>query len=605
MQKTLIFAPYKLELAHDILNILNILNNNVSIFNIKDIVDKISRPTDFKFGDYTFCTHSIAKLLKQDPTSIASNITANLEKLNHPWIKQINTIGAFVNISLNIPMVLYEIFHFIINNQYFNAFINENITDTLVDITKEKVMIEYSQPNTHKEFHVGHLRNVAIGDSLVRIFRYCGQNVIATNYPGDEGVHIAKCLWYMRQHNLQPKENEDKGHWLGKIYTQAVQYLESISDKEKKEQYNQEISQIIKDIEHKKNPYYELWKQTREWSLHSFYKIYEWLDVHFDHYFFQSEFIEESQRIVNEYLNKGIFEISEGAVGINLKNYDLGFVLLRKRDGNTLYATKDLALAIKKFNDFKIDRSIYIVAAEQTLHFKQVFKTLEIMGFKQAQKCYHLSYGLVILPKGKMSSREGTTIGFETLKENISKEFSTILQKYQNEWSCQEIEDTNKKLTIAAIKYGMLNTDPIKDVIFNLKDWTSFEGNSGPYLTYTYARIKSILRKAHNENITIDDIKNYPHNFKTLISEEEKDLVRYLVDFNEKVLKSYLNYKPSILTHYLYNLSKTFNRFYIQHPILKAANYDTKLARLALIFVTALILEKGLYLLGITPCEKM
>ncbi len=346
---------------------------------------------------------------------------------------------------------------------------------------------------------------------------------------------------------------------------------------------------------------YQLWKETRDWSMDVFNDIYKWIGARFDHFFFESDVSEESQAIVEEYLKKGVFVEDQGAIGVDLKDYKLGFALFRKRDGNTLYATKDLALARRKFDQFKIDKSIYVVGSEQNLHFRQVFKTLELMGFPQAKDCFHLSYGLVVLPEGKMSSRRGNIIAFADLKETMSAELGKILEKYRGEWSDAEIADTSHRLCVGAIRYGMLSSDPTKEIVFNLTDWLSFEGNTGPYLMYSYARSRSILRKAEE----VGAKANYAQ-LDTLGAEpEEHDLLWALYNFNENAAQACETIKPSTLTHYLFDLCKTFNRFHKNVSVMKAETTALRDARLALVASFTSVLKEGLQLLGMNPPERM
>ena len=264
------------------------------------------------------------------------------------------------------------------------------------------------------------------------------------NYIGDEGAHIAKCLWYIHKFNHKaPAEN--RGEWLGEMYSKASMALED-APKDQLPALNAEISAVLRAIESKQGPIFEEWKETREWSLADFDEIYRWIDARFDHFFYESDVSEESQEIVDEYLKSGVFANSDGAVGLDLKEEKLGFVIVRKTDGNTTYATKDLALARVKFRQYQIKKSIYVVASEQNLHFKQVFRTLEKMGFSEAKDCFHLSYGMVVLPDGKMSSRKGNIIKFRELRERMEQEMDKNLEKYRGEWSEAEIADIRRKL---------------------------------------------------------------------------------------------------------------------------------------------------------------
>ncbi|RZA11071.1 MAG: arginine--tRNA ligase, partial [Proteobacteria bacterium] len=273
---------------------------------------------------------------------------------------------------------------------------------------------------------------------------------------------------------------------------------------------------------------------------------------------------------------------------------------LRKRDGNTTYATKDLALARRKFSQFHTEKAIIVVASEQNLHFKQVFRTLDAMGFPQAKNCYHLSYGMVVLPDGKMSSRKGNVILFSELKERLEEELAKYLAKYQGEWSEDEIRDATHKLATGTIRYGMVCSDPVKDVVFNLQDWADFEGNTGPYLMYAYARTKSILRKAMESGVG-----SGAADFNLIVSPEEKDVLRYLNDLNNVILQASESYKPSLICHHLFNMCKANNRSLAVNSVLKAESAELRSARILLMEAFASSLKYGLSLLGIEPPERM
>jgi arginyl-tRNA synthetase len=559
---------------------------------IEQVYSLIEKPPEAKLGDFALPCFRFAKPLQQKPQDVAQKLKDSLSARCSDWIERIEVVGAFLNFFAKVSRLAESSLDGIHDGSFFARLKSRPRQNA------QKTMIEFSQPNTHKEFHVGHGRNVCLGDSLVRMFRYCGYPVVAVNYPGDEGAHIAKCLWWMRKQALQPP-TQRRGAWLGSVYSEADRNLKA-ADESTRKTYDQEISAILRAIEAKSGEVYDLWKETRQWSLDDFYQIYNFFGVKFDHYFFESEVSEESQRIVEEYLNKGVFKLDQGAVGVDLSPFKLGFSILRKSDGNTLYATKDLALARKKFEDWGIDRSIYVVADEQNHHFKQVFKVLELMGFDKAKNCHHLSYGLVTLPEGRMSSRLGNGVTFQELIDAVRKQLLEILATQSADWTEAERQDVADKLTVGSIRYGMLNTDPVKNIVFNFEEWLAFEGNSGPYLMYCYARSQSILRRATEAKARAEF--GNAHLYQT---EEEKELIRYLYDFNNIVDASCENYRPSSLTHYLFELCKSFNRFYKQVPVLKTDDIKLRGARLALVEAFSLELKQGLDLLGIVPPEKM
>ncbi len=569
---------------------------------VAEIAKWMERPPETHLGDYALPCFRFVKALKRKPDEVARDL-GNLIDTKSSWISAATAAGPFLNITVNQPRLMAWLMPFAASGKIF-ASMSQNKTTA-----NTKVMIEYSQPNTHKEFHVGHVRNICLGSSLVKLFRYCGYPVIAANYIGDEGTHIAKCLWHIKRAGAKAPAVK-KGEWLGEMYVEATRALEAEASHspEAKIKLDEEISAILRGIESKNGPDYDLWRETRQWSLDDFNDVYNWFHINFDRIFFESEVSEESQEIVEKYLKSGTFIESDGAIGVDLKPFKLGFMLVRKRDGNTLYATKDLALARRKFDEFQIDRSVYVVASEQNHHFKQVFKTLDLMGFKQAKQCFHLSYGMVVLPDGKMSSRAGNTVTFKMLREQMTTALNEILAKYSSEWTAEELATTAHRLCEGAVKYGMLCSDPAKDVVFDMENWLSFEGNTGPYLMYSYSRTQSILRKATEASVSLDlahETILHDAYARHGVADSERELARWIQDFNHAAAASCENYRPSTMANHLFYLCKAFNRFYADVSVLKTADDSLKKARLAMVAAFAATLKEGLALLGITPPERM
>lgn len=561
-----------------------------------EIFRTLEQPPEQKLGDYAFPCFKLAKALKSNPNELALKVKSSIEAKNSQWISHLELKGAFLNTFINQQTLAKNFIPTILSGDNFSA-ISENSPKKSI-----RTMIEFSQPNTHKEFHVGHGRNVCLGDSLCRLYSYAGYQVVPVNYIGDEGTHIAKCLWGIKNYKGSDPLTEatpNKAEWLGQRYVEANNALKDANE-EDKQKIQAEISHILKILESKSGEEYELWKKTRQYCLDDFNSIYSWLDVHFDHFFYESEVSEASQEIVEEYIKKGLFVEDKGAIGFDMSDKKLGFFMARKSDGTTLYITKDLALAKVKFNQFNIQKSIYVVGSEQNFHFKQLFYALEKMGFEAAKDCYHLSYGMVVRPEGKMSSRAGNSFTFLQLIKIVQDEIQTYLDKYKNEWSEERILGTAHKLAVGAIKYGMLIADPNKEIVFDPKEWVSFEGNSGPYLMYSYARTQSILTKCQEQSYF-----SSTEHLNTLTHESERELLRALYDFNKTALYAAENYKPSTLAHHLFGMCKSFNRFYVEVSVLKAENDQVRSARIALIESFALTLKTGLHLLGITPPDKM
>ena len=544
---------------------------------------EIEVPPDSKLGDYAFPCFGLAKQLKKSPVEIAKDLALNLKP--DKYIKEIRSTGPYVNFFVN-ESILADL---ILNNIY-----NDKDDYGNGQKKKEKVMIEFSQPNTHKGFHIGHLRNASLGDSLVRIMRFNGYDVVAANYIGDIGAHIAKCIWcYLKFHkNKEPKTN--KGEWLGSIYTEASKIVAE------NEEYKKEIQDIQIKLENGDKELTELWKKTKEWSMQDFYGIYNELGIKFDVFFFESQVEKPGKKIVLDMLKKGIAEKSDGAVIINLEKYGLKVFLLLKSDGTSLYSTKDFALAKKKFDDYKIDKSIYVIGSEQGFYLRQLFKTLEIIGFKQAKKCYHLSYELVMLKEGKMSSRLGNIVLYSDLSKKIFEKASKEVEKRHKQWPKKDKEKATKQVALAAMKFSMLNQDNNKTIVFDTNKALDFEGETGPYIQYAHARICSILRKSgiKVENLIKDA------NLSLLKEKEETELIKLLGKFPDVVENAAASYKPSLIARYLLDLSQSFNEFYHIHQILKEKE-ELRNARILLIDSVRQVLKSGLNLLGIESPERM
>jgi len=557
------------------------------------IQNLLESPTDLNFGHLALPCFGLAKIFHQKPQEIAAEIKDFVDKhLDDPeyaLIEEVKTVKAYVNFYYNLPNIFGDLSQDIFSGDFLEGNTGQQ---------RAKVMIEFSQPNTHKSFHVGHLRNVCLGDALVRIFQHNGYLVVSANYIGDSGAHIAKFLWYYDQHhNLadDPPPKENQGAWLGKLYTQATRLL-SEADDEQQKKYKKEISEYLKQLENGDARLEKLWQQTRNWSLENFDQIYKWLNIKFDHVFYESEVEKTGREMVNEYLQKGIFKISEGAVICDLSASQMGAFLVLKSDGTSLYATKDLSLAKQKFEQFKVDFSYYVVGSEQSLYFQQLFKTLEMMGFVKARHCRHVNYELVMLPQGKMSSRQGNVVTFEELKTDI---IDTISRLYldKKDWSPQKKVAVARAIALASLKYGMLSQGNNKRVVFEMEKWLDFEGETGAYLLYSHARICGIIRK-----LGVTEPKKRQEYI--LAHPAEKVVIYKLMGFNQVLSDCQYDFSLVRLCQYLYELCKEFNRFYHNCPV-KDAEQEVKESRLNLLFAVKAVLASGLRVLGIEPLEEM
>jgi arginyl-tRNA synthetase len=550
------------------------------------IAKSLTAPPQQDLGDFSFPCFPFAKELKKSPAQIAKTLE---EKIVLPdYLSKVSAMGPYVNITFKTTWLRDEILENIKNQSFFKQ---ELFSQT------PKLVIEYSQPNTHKELHVGHMRNLCLGNALIRMLRFSNHDVVSCTFPGDVGTHVAKCLWYLKNHNQENIPEENKGAWLGKMYSLAHNKLETELGTPQEEKNRTELTEILKQIEKNKGEFFELWQETRQWSIELFKKVYDWAQVSFDRWYWESEVDSSSLKFAQELFEKGLLTKDQGAIGMDLSDQKLGFCLLIKSDGNGLYATKDLDLARKKFDEYDADQSIYIVDKRQAHHFKQVFAVLEKIGHPKAKNCFHLQYDFVELPDGAMSSRKGNIVPLQDLIEQMEDTIKKQhLEKYQQDWSEEKLEKTAYIIAEGAIKYGMLRMDSQKKIVFQMDEWLKTDGESGPYLQYVYARIQSLLNKFPMENKKLEYEFSHPLEHQLLVK---------IFKFHETVQLAVTLRKTSTLCGYLYECAKLFNSFYAECPIGKADSEAEKEGRLVLAFATGQTLKTGLDLLGISVPDQM
>lgn len=561
---------------------------NLIELSIIEIFKQLSLAPNFKMGHIAFACFPFAKDLKKAPAEISKSLKNKIDSRNFS-LKSISA-GPYLNFFIDGNSFGEHIATDIENDVFFTAPLFDNTP---------KTMVEYSQPNTHKVLHVGHMRNLCLGNALIEILRYSGQEVISATYPGDVGTHVAKCLWYVKNRYSGDLPTENKGAWLGNIYASANKLLEDEKGTEKEDQNRSELTAILKEIESAKGEYYELWRETRQWSIDLMNKAYQWANIKFDRWFFESEVDAPSVKYAKELEEKGFLVEDQGAIGMRFEDEKLGFCILIKSDGTGLYSTKDVELARKKFEEFKIDKNVYIVDKRQAFHFQQVFKVLEKIGFEKAKDCYHLQYDFVELPDGAMSSRKGNIVPLMDLISNMEKTIiDQYLEKYRGQWSDMEINETARIVANGAIKYGMVRMDNNRKIVFDMNEWLKLDGETGPYLQYVCARINSLCLK-QNFN------KEQRVNWNLLVQPQEIELMVKILMFNNVVAQAAEQYKTSGLCSYLYELGKHYNSFYAECPIAKAETEDLAKSRLALSHACFKTMSKGLSLLGIPTPLKM
>jgi arginyl-tRNA synthetase len=540
----------------------------------KEIENLIEIPKDISLGDFAFPCFSLSKTLRKNPSDIAKDIAS---KIKSDHFEKVVAVGPYVNFFLDSKKYAREILTKISKekNKYGSN-----------DYGKGKTfMIEFSQPNTHKAFHVGHIRGTSLGESIARVREFCKYKVIRANYSGDTGMHIAKWIWaYNKFHKGEEIEKDES--WFANIYVEAIKNLDENIEGET------QVLEINKKLDEKKDSkLINLWKNTRSKSISAWKPIYQDLGVEFDKHFFESQVEAAGKKIAYELVKKGIAEISDGATIMNLKDRNLGVWVLLRRDGTVLYSAKDIELAREKFSKYKMDESLVITAAEQNLHFQQLKRTLELMKFENWENYNHIGYEAVRFPEGKMSSRTGNNILYADFRNELVNAAKEEISK-RSDLDKKEIEKRAIAIGIAAMKYTMLKQDLNKVIIFNKNEAVRFEGDTGPYLLYSYARANSILGKSKK-----------PLKYSiSKINDSERLLLNELSRFPDVVMDSCLNYEVSNIAHYSYNLCQIFNEFYHSCPVIGS---DHEGFRLELVSSFVQVLGNALNLLGIPVLKEM
>jgi arginyl-tRNA synthetase len=557
----------------------------------KIVVDKLdqkdlvfSYPPSSKMGDLSLTCFEVAKRNHKDPVKLASLWAKkiNQDKSLLKYFSEVKSTGPYVNFFLSLQILADRI---ILEIKAEKDKYGQNSQGQ-----GAKVMVEYSNGNTHKEYHVGHLRNIAYGDAVSNILEANGFNSIRVSYINDFGIHTAKTIWNWKNNPEYLNRPEPKGFLLGRCYAEAS---ERINDRP---EYKLEVAKIMHDIESRQGENYNLWKETRSWSIDYFSSIYKELGVKFEKIFYESELIDEGLSMVESLLKKGILKKSDGAVIADLEKYDLGILPVIRSDKTALYSVADLALAVNKFSLYNLSESIYVVDVRQSLYFKQLFKVLKLLGYKQ--KLVHLPYEFVTLPEGMMSSRNGNVITYCDFKEKIKNKLEKETKVRREDWTNAEIEKTVEALTIAVIKFEMLKVGADKTIVFNLEEALKFDGYTACYLEYSYARLKSILRK---EGSTYFSGKA---NLSFLQESKEKELLIELAKYPEVVALAGEKKNPSEIAKYLFELAQISNNYYHAVNVLKA-DKKVKKARLLLIKAVTQTLKNGFDMLGLPVLEEM
>ncbi len=585
------------------MNIKQILTNQLSKiiaedFHVEGIqLDVQENKTNFE-GDFAVVIFPLVKILKKSPDILGNEIGEALLKLD--FVEKYQVVKGFLNINLK-PGTFAEIFGSLDENLHHTASKNQT------------VMVEYSSPNTNKPLHLGHIRNNLLGYSVSQILKEDGYHVIKTQIINDRGIHICKSMlaWEKSGKGETPESTGLKGDKLvgnyyvefDKNYKKEIETLKSEGLDEdaakKKAPSILEAQKMLLDWENGDEHVRNLWKTMNQWVYEGFAQTYKNLGVDFDQVQYESNTYLLGKDLIQEGLDKGVFfKKSDGSVWIDLTDEGLDQKLLLRSDGTSVYMTQDLGTAVERFKNNDLQKLIYTVGNEQDYHFQVLFKILKKLGYQWADHLYHLSYGMVELPEGKMKSREGTVVDADDL---IREMCETAKEKAQELGKLENISEADKEKSyetvgLGALKYFILKVDPKKKMMFNPAESIDFNGNTGPFIQYTYARIQSLLEKAGT-------IGNF--NSETDTNKSEKELIMLLSNYRETVAKAADTLSPAIVANYVYEVVKSYNSFYQNNPILNNEDENVKDFRLKLSEITGKTIKKSLSLLGIGVVNRM
>ncbi len=551
----------------------------------EEIYEYIEIPKDSKIGDYAFPCFKLAKELKKSPQIIAQDIK---EKINTTGtdIEKIEILGGYLNFTISKIEIIQEVLKEIElkKDEYGKSDIGKNKT----------IIVEYSSPNIAKPFHIGHLRTTLIGKALYDIYKYLGYNTIGINHLGDYGTQFGKMIeGYKRwgqEYNIEDNPIEE----LTKIYVRINELCKS------DESVLEDCRENFKKLEEGDKYCVELWKKFRDLSLKEFYRIYDLLDVKFDSLNGEAFYSDKTDEVIEILEKTGKLIESNGAKIIDLEDKKMPPCIICKSNGSTIYATRDLAAILYRARTYDFDKCLYVVAYEQNLHFKQVFEVAKLLGI--SEKCQkgleHVSYGMVHLKDGKMSTREGKVIKVEDLLNESISRVKEIIEEKNPELTKEEKENISTKVGIGAVVFNDLSGSRIKDEIFDWDTVLNFNGETGPYIQYTYVRTNSILKKV-NKIPELEEI-----DFKELLNEDAINIVKLIYSYTDILMLATKKNEPSILARYLIDLSKAFSTFYNDNKII-VENKKTQDARIYLTYATNIVLKNAANLLGIKMPEKM
>ncbi len=554
-------------------------------------------------GDYTIVLFSLLKPLSKSPDALGNELGKHLSENYSQLFSSYNIIKGFLNLTVS-------------DDYWMNTLITnyQNTSFGKGSTKNKKVMIEYSSPNTNKPLHLGHLRNIFLGWSIAEMIHANGNETVKTCIVNDRGIHICKSMiaWQLFANGATPKSTNTKGdHFVGEYYVKFNdEYKRQVEElvvngtgreeAEKEAPIMKATQQMLLDWEAGKPEVMELWKEMNSWVYAGFDETYKRIGADFDKIYYESNTYLLGKKTIQEGLLKHVFyQKEDGSVWIDLTADGLDEKIVQRKDGTSVYITQDIGLAKQKYDEYKIDQSIYVIGDEQNYHMKVLQLICKRLELPYANSIYHLSYGMVELPSGKMKSREGTVVDADDLldeMEKVAQQKTEELGKVKD-FTADELKELYKIISLGALKFYLLRVDPKKKMIFNPEESIDFHGYTGPFIQYTHARIKSILRKEKaNAEITTS--------FGSLLP-LEKELLIELESYPTVIEQACTELDPSHLANYVYNIAKTFNSFYTEHSVMNAESEEKKQLRLLICEFTAHVISSGMSLLGIHVPERM
>jgi arginyl-tRNA synthetase len=565
-----------IDFKREVVNCIYEIENSLSKEEIEDLIEI---PPNNDMGDYAFACFRLAKTFRKTPNLIAEELSDKIE--GGEYFEKVQNVGPYINFFINKNKLAQVVLKAIETKQ-------DKFGST--DVGKgRKVLVEFSSPNIAKPFHIGHIRTTVIGNSLYKIFQFQGFDTVALNHLGDYGTQFGMLIAAYK------KWGDKKAIEASPINELLKLYVKFNAEAEEDESLRDEARYWFKELEGKNPEAVELWQWIRDISLKEFNKVYDMLNIKFDSYNGESFYSDKMPKVIEEMEDKGLLQESEGATIVDLEPYGMPPALIKKKDGSTLYITRDIAAAMYRKEHYDFYKNIYVVASQQNLHFKQWIKIIELMGYDWANDCIHVPFGMVSLEEGTLSTRKGRVVFLEDVLNKAVESTLKIIEERNSD--LENKEEVAKQIGIGAVIFQELFNSRIKDYVFSWDRTLSFEGETGPYVQYTHARANSLLEKG---KFKLTDEIDY-----TLLKEDDEiNLIKLLYNFPNAVLDAMEKYEPSFITRHIVEIAKAFNKFYNACPIL-SVDKDLMKARLMLVYGTKTVVKTGLSLLGIEAPNKM